>query len=46
MLTHLPWLVRALVRFYMRLSGSDEDSLEKRLVRAGARLGERRSDHV
>jgi pimeloyl-ACP methyl ester carboxylesterase len=40
MLTHLPWLVRALFRLSMRLSGSDEESLEKRLVRAGARLGE------
>jgi pimeloyl-ACP methyl ester carboxylesterase len=40
MLTHLPWLVRALVRFYMRLYGSDEVSIEKRLVRAGARLGD------
>jgi pimeloyl-ACP methyl ester carboxylesterase len=40
MLTHLPWLVRALFRFSMRLSGSDEENLEKKLVRAGERLGE------
>jgi pimeloyl-ACP methyl ester carboxylesterase len=40
MLTHLPWLVRALVRLYMRFSGSDEVSIEKRLVRSGTRLGE------
>ncbi len=40
MLVHFPWLVRALFRLSMRLSGSDEESLEKKLVRAGARLGE------
>ncbi len=39
MLVHLPWLVRALFRLSMHLSGSDEASLEKKLVRAGARLG-------
>jgi pimeloyl-ACP methyl ester carboxylesterase len=43
MLVHVPWLVRALFRFSMRLSGSDEASIEKKLVRAGARLGE--ADH-
>jgi pimeloyl-ACP methyl ester carboxylesterase len=43
MLVHLPWLVRALFRLSMRLSGSDEASMEKKLVRAGARLGE--ADH-
>jgi pimeloyl-ACP methyl ester carboxylesterase len=43
MLVRLPWLVRALFRFSMRLSGSDEASIEKKLVRAGARLGE--ADH-
>jgi pimeloyl-ACP methyl ester carboxylesterase len=40
MLTHVPWLVRALIRLYIRFSGSDEASIEQRLVRAGARLGE------
>jgi pimeloyl-ACP methyl ester carboxylesterase len=39
MLVHLPWLVRALFRLSMRLSGSDEASFEQKLVRAGARLG-------
>jgi pimeloyl-ACP methyl ester carboxylesterase len=39
MLVHLPWLVRALFRLSMRLSGSDAASIEKKLVRAGARLG-------
>jgi pimeloyl-ACP methyl ester carboxylesterase len=39
MLTHLPWLVRALFRLSMQMSGADEASIEKRLVRAGARLG-------
>jgi pimeloyl-ACP methyl ester carboxylesterase len=39
MLVHLPWLVRALFRLSIRLSGSDEASLEQKLVRAGARLG-------
>jgi pimeloyl-ACP methyl ester carboxylesterase len=39
MLVHLPWLVRALFRLSMHLSGSDEASIEKKLVRAGARLG-------
>ncbi len=43
MLVHFPWLVRALFRFSTRLSGSDEESLEKKLVRAGTRLGE--ADH-
>ena len=43
MLVHFPWLVRALFHFSMRLSGSDEESLEKKLVRAGIRLGE--ADH-
>jgi len=40
MLVHLPWLVRALVRLSTRLTGSDEASIEKRLVRNAARLGE------
>jgi pimeloyl-ACP methyl ester carboxylesterase len=40
MLVHVPWLVRVLFRLSMRFSGSDEASLEKKLVRAGARLGE------
>ncbi len=39
MLVHLPWLVQALFRLSMRFSGSDEASLEQKLVRAGARLG-------
>lgn len=39
MLTHLPWLVRALFRLSMQMSGADEASIEKRLIRAGARLG-------
>lgn len=39
MLVHLPWLVRALFRLSMRFSGSDETSLEQKLVRAGSRLG-------
>jgi pimeloyl-ACP methyl ester carboxylesterase len=39
MLVHVPWLVRALFRLSMRLSGSDEASIEQKLVRAGARLG-------
>jgi pimeloyl-ACP methyl ester carboxylesterase len=39
MLVHLPWLVRALFRLSMRLSGSDEESLEQKLIRAGTRLG-------
>ena len=39
MLVHLPWLVLALFRLSMRLSGSDEASLEKELVRVGMRLG-------
>lgn len=43
MLVHLPWLVRALFRLSMRLSGSDQASVEKRLIRAGKRLGE--ADH-
>jgi pimeloyl-ACP methyl ester carboxylesterase len=43
MLVHFPWLVRALFRLSMRLSGSDEASIEKRLIRAGTRLGE--ADH-
>jgi pimeloyl-ACP methyl ester carboxylesterase len=40
MLTHIPWLVRVLVRLYMCLYGADEASIEKRLVRARARLGD------
>lgn len=40
MLTHLPWVVRTLFRLSMRLSGSDETSLEKRLMRTRTRLGE------
>lgn len=43
MLVHVPWLVRALFRLSMQLSGSDEASLEQKLVHAGARLGE--ADH-
>src|SRR5258708_4315208 len=39
MLVHLPWLVRALFRLSIRLSGSDEAIFEQKLVRAGARLG-------
>ena len=39
MLVHLPWLVRALVRLSTRLTGSDEASIEKTLLRNGARLG-------
>jgi pimeloyl-ACP methyl ester carboxylesterase len=39
MLVHVPWLVRALFRLSLRLSGSDEANLEQKLVRAGARLG-------
>jgi pimeloyl-ACP methyl ester carboxylesterase len=39
MLIHLPWLVRALFRFSTQMSGLDQASIEKRLVRAGARLG-------
>jgi pimeloyl-ACP methyl ester carboxylesterase len=38
-LEHLPWLIRFFVRLSMRLTGSDEASIEKTLVRAGARLG-------
>jgi pimeloyl-ACP methyl ester carboxylesterase len=40
MLVHVPWLVRALFRLSMRVSGSDEASLEKKLISASARLGE------
>ena len=40
MLLHLPWLVRALFRLAIRLSGSDEASLDKKLLQAGTRLGE------
>lgn len=43
LLVHVPWLVRALFRLSMRLSGSDEASIEKKLIRAGKRLGE--ADH-
>jgi len=39
MLVHFPWLVQALVRLSTRLMGSDEASIEKTLVRSGARLG-------
>ncbi len=39
MLVHAPWLVRALFRLSLRLSGSDEASLEKKLLCAGTRLG-------
>ena len=39
MLVRLPWLVQALVRLSTRLTGSDEASIEKRLIRNGARLG-------
>ncbi len=37
LLVHLPWLVRALVRFGVHLTGSDEASIEKKLIQA--RLG-------
>jgi pimeloyl-ACP methyl ester carboxylesterase len=40
MLVHFPWLVRALFRLSMQMNGSDEASIEKRLIRAGVRLGE------
>jgi pimeloyl-ACP methyl ester carboxylesterase len=40
MLVHVPWLVRALFRLSMRFSGSDAASFEKKLLRAGKRLGE------
>ena len=40
MLVHVPWLVRVLFRLSMRLSRTDEASLEKKLVSASARLGE------
>ena len=40
MLVHLPWLVRALFRLSMRFSGTDAVSFEKKLIRAGAKLGE------
>jgi len=43
MLVHVPWLVRALFRLFMQMNGSDEASIEKRLIRAGVRLGE--ADH-
>ncbi len=39
MLVHAPWLVQALFRLSTRLSGSDEASIEKRLLHAGERLG-------
>jgi len=39
MLVHVPWLVRALFRLSMQINGSGEASSEKKLVRAGARLG-------
>jgi pimeloyl-ACP methyl ester carboxylesterase len=39
MLVHLSWLVRALFRLSMRLSGTDAASFEKKLVSASARLG-------
>jgi pimeloyl-ACP methyl ester carboxylesterase len=44
MLTHLPWLVQALVRLATALRGSDEASIEKALLRNGARLGA--ADHA
>ncbi len=37
MIVHLPWLVEALMRLSVRLTGSDEASIEKKLLRA--RLG-------
>ena len=43
MLVHLPWLVQGLFRLSIRLTGADEASIEKKLVRAGTRLGE--ADH-
>jgi pimeloyl-ACP methyl ester carboxylesterase len=39
LLVHVPWLVRALFRLSMRLSGTDEASLEMKLISASARLG-------
>jgi pimeloyl-ACP methyl ester carboxylesterase len=39
MLTHLPWLVQALVRLSTALRGSDEARIEKTLLRNGVRLG-------
>src|SRR5262249_61684925 len=39
MLVHLPRLVQTLVRLSTRLTGSDEVSIEKTLVRSAARLG-------
>jgi pimeloyl-ACP methyl ester carboxylesterase len=39
MLVHFPGLVRALVRLSTRLTGSDEASIEKTLIRSGAWLG-------
>lgn len=44
MLTHLPWLVQALVRLSTALRGSDEGSHEKALLRNGARMGA--ADHA
>jgi pimeloyl-ACP methyl ester carboxylesterase len=40
MLVHLSWLVRALFRLSMRLSGTDAASFEKKLVSASSLLGE------
>jgi pimeloyl-ACP methyl ester carboxylesterase len=39
MLAHHPWLIRALVRLRSGRRRSDEASIEKRLLRTGARLG-------
>ncbi len=39
LLVHLPWLVRALFRLSMRLSGTDAASFEMKLISALARLG-------
>ena len=39
MISHLPWLVAALVRLGATFQGSDEASIEKRLLRNAARLG-------
>jgi pimeloyl-ACP methyl ester carboxylesterase len=39
MLEHLPWMVAALVRLGARMQGRDAASIEKRLLRNGARLG-------
>ncbi|HET8845719.1 MAG TPA: hypothetical protein VFN35_29905 [Ktedonobacteraceae bacterium] len=39
LLTRLPWLMQALIHLGATLQGSDEASIEKRLLRNGKRLG-------